>query len=180
MKRAWPESGYGSKNKSGVKAMEVYYQSPVGLIELKGDLQGVTACSFVRSKKKRNFSPATIKAGWDSAPPSLKQAWIQLDEYFKGTRKKFSVKLDLKGSEFQKKVWAELQKIPYGQTRSYREVAEACGEPKAFRAVGQANHQNPVVIFIPCHRVIGADGGLTGYGAGLWRKRWLLAHEKER
>ncbi|MDY0232015.1 MAG: methylated-DNA--[protein]-cysteine S-methyltransferase [Candidatus Saccharicenans sp.] len=160
--------------------MEIYYQSPIGLIKLTGGLPGLTTCSFVQLKNKSNLSPTTIKTSLDSAPASLKQAWVQLDEYFKGTRQKFSVKLDLVGTEFQKKVWAELQKIPYGQTKSYRDIAEACGKPKAFRAVGQANHQNPVVIFIPCHRVIGTDGGLTGYGAGLWRKRWLLAHEKER
>jgi methylated-DNA-[protein]-cysteine S-methyltransferase len=159
--------------------MEIYYQSPIGLIELKGGVRAVEACSFVRLKKKKHLSPSAMKAALDSAPASLRRAWIQLDEYFKGKRRSFSVKLNLTGTQFQRKAWAELQKIPYGQTRSYRDIAEACGRPKAFRAVGRVNHQNPVVIFIPCHRVIGADGGLTGFGAGLWRKRWLLAHEKK-
>jgi methylated-DNA-[protein]-cysteine S-methyltransferase len=109
----------------------------------------------------------------------LQEALRQLDGYFKGQRQRFKVKLNLQGTEFQKKVWRCLQTISYGQTRSYQEIAEACGHPLAFRAVGGANHCNPVAIIVPCHRVIGSDGSLTGFGAGLWRKKWLLEHEKK-
>lgn len=159
--------------------MQLYYHSPIGLIELRGDSKGLQTCSFVREQARTESAGTEDKNLMNSAPQVLKQAWLQLDEYFKGKRKKFSVELNLEGTEFQKKVWAELQKIPYGQIRSYREIARSCDHPLAFRAVGGANHRNPVVIFVPCHRVIGADGSLTGFGAGLWRKKWLLQHEKK-
>jgi len=103
----------------------------------------------------------------------------QLDEYFKGKRRKFSVKLDLRGTVFQKRVWQALLKIPFGGTASYQDIAEAVGNRKAVRAVGNANGANPVAIIVPCHRVIGSDGSLVGYGSGLWRKRWLLSHEQK-
>jgi methylated-DNA-[protein]-cysteine S-methyltransferase len=109
----------------------------------------------------------------------LKECIAQLDEYFRGKRRKFSVNLDLQGTRFQKRVWQALLKIPFGRTASYREVAKAVGNSKAVRAVGNANRVNPVAIIIPCHRVIGSDGSLVGYGSGLWRKRWLLAHEQK-
>ncbi|MBC7362367.1 MAG: methylated-DNA--[protein]-cysteine S-methyltransferase [Candidatus Aminicenantes bacterium] len=157
--------------------MKLYYHSPIGIIELKGDEKGLQSCSFV--KKKKEAEKSEMKSWLENTPESLKEAWQQLDEYFKGQRQSFSVKLNLSGTEFQKKVWQELQKIPFGQTKSYREIAEACGHPGAFRAVGGANYRNPVVIIVPCHRVIGADGSLTGFGAGLWRKKWLLEHEKK-
>lgn len=157
--------------------MKVYYQSPIGLIELEGDEKGIKSCSFV--KKTKTVDKSQKGSSLVEASESLKEAWKQLDEYFKGQRKYFSVKLNLNGTEFQRKVWKELQKIPFGQTRSYREIAEACGCPRASRAVGGANHRNPAVIFVPCHRVIGADGNLTGFGAGLWRKKWLLEHERK-
>ncbi len=101
----------------------------------------------------------------------------QLDEYFSGRRKEFDVPLILPGTPFQKKVWAELQAIPYGTTRSYKEQAELIGDPKAVRAVAKANGDNSIAILVPCHRVIGANGELTGYGGGLWRKEYLLKHE---
>ena len=105
------------------------------------------------------------------------QILSQLDEYFGGRRKEFSLKLDLRGTEFQKRVWRELQKIPFGKSVSYLDVALAVGTRESVRAVGRANGQNPIVIVVPCHRVIGSDGSLTGYGGGLWRKRWLLDFE---
>ncbi len=89
------------------------------------------------------------------------------------------MKLDLRGSEFQEMVWRRLLRIPYGETASYGEIAAAVGRPKAVRAVGNANRLNKIAIFVPCHRVIGQNGGLVGYGGGLWRKKWLLAHERE-
>lgn len=107
----------------------------------------------------------------------IMRAKIELDEYFNGTRKEFTVPLKLIGTEFQKKVWNQLLKIPYGMTMSYGEIAAAIGNPKAGRAVGGANNKNPVPIIVPCHRVIGADGSLVGYGSGLDLKRKLLAIE---
>jgi methylated-DNA-[protein]-cysteine S-methyltransferase len=102
----------------------------------------------------------------------------QLDEYFEGQRKNFNVPLELHGSPFQVQVWTALRAIPYGQTASYAAIAQAVGRPAAVRAVGAANGRNPVSIIVPCHRVIGADGSLTGYGWGVERKAWLLAHER--
>jgi len=101
----------------------------------------------------------------------------QLDEYFNDERHDFDLELDPEGSEFEKLVWAELQQIPFGTTTTYGDIARTLGDPGASRAVGLANASNPIAIIIPCHRVIGADGDLTGYAGGLHRKRWLLAHE---
>jgi len=104
---------------------------------------------------------------------------IQLREYFEGTRKEFTIPLVTPGTEFQQAVWKELMKIPYGTTRSYHEQSVALGKPDSIRAVANANGMNRISIIIPCHRVIGADGHLTGYGGGLKRKKWLLDHEKK-
>ncbi|WP_251859654.1 methylated-DNA--[protein]-cysteine S-methyltransferase [Clostridium sp. Marseille-Q2269] len=109
----------------------------------------------------------------------LKNAHNQLKEYFRGERKEFNLPLDPQGTEFQKKVWEELQKIPYGQTCSYKDIAVSIGNEKASRAVGMANNKNPIPIFIPCHRVIGANGNLVGYAGGLEIKEILLNTEKE-
>lgn len=106
-------------------------------------------------------------------------AVAQIIEYFSGKRKTFDVKLHTPGTAFQQRVWAQLREIPFGEIRSYGEIAAGVGEPKAVRAVGTANGMNRIAIIIPCHRVIGADGALTGYGGGLWRKDWLLKHEQE-
>lgn len=108
----------------------------------------------------------------------IKQAILQLNEYLNGQRKFFELNLKPKGTEFQKKVWKALQNIPYGETRTYKQIAEAIENPKACRAVGMANNKNPIFIVIPCHRVIGTDGSLTGYGAGLPIKEKLLSLEK--
>ncbi len=102
----------------------------------------------------------------------------QLEEYFAGTRREFSVPLDMEGTQFQKKVWRALSEIPYGETRSYSEIAEYIGSPKAARAVGMANHVNPLPVIVPCHRVVGKNGSLTGYAGGLDAKLWLLDMEK--
>jgi len=107
------------------------------------------------------------------------KADTQLREYFAGTRKNFDLPLETEGTEFQKKVWAALLEIPYGETRSYKQIAERAGSPKGFRAVGGANHNNPITIIIPCHRVIAADGGLGGYGGGLDKKTLLLELERK-
>jgi methylated-DNA-[protein]-cysteine S-methyltransferase len=108
----------------------------------------------------------------------IKEAWKQLTEYFLGNRKEFKLPLFPEGTEFQNKVWMALQDIPFGETRSYGEIAKTIGNSKAARAVGMANNRNPIPIFIPCHRVIGANGSLVGYGGGLKIKEYLLTVEK--
>src|SRR5690606_31148847 len=107
----------------------------------------------------------------------LRTAALQLGEYFSGSRTRFSFKIAPEGTDFQKKVWQQLQQIPFGQTISYLELSRTLGDVKAIRAVASANGKNPLWIVIPCHRVIGTDGSLTGYAGGLWRKKWLLEHE---
>ncbi|HEX7588202.1 MAG TPA: methylated-DNA--[protein]-cysteine S-methyltransferase [Anaerolineae bacterium] len=143
-----------------------YYRSPIGTLEIIGSRDGVSSILFVDDD---------VALG--SIPTCLEECALQLDDYFAGRRVEFSFPLDLQGTEFQKRVWRELQKIPFGKTVSYLEVALAVGTREATRAVGRANGQNPIVIVIPCHRVIGRDGSLTGYGGGVWRKRWLLDFE---
>ncbi|MEF9840683.1 MAG: methylated-DNA--[protein]-cysteine S-methyltransferase [Lachnospiraceae bacterium] len=110
----------------------------------------------------------------------IREACHQLEEYFKGERETFALPLELNGSNFQKKVWKELIRIPYGETKSYKQIAEAVSNNRACRAVGMANNKNPIPIIIPCHRVIGASGKLVGYAGGLERKNWLLELEKSR
>jgi methylated-DNA-[protein]-cysteine S-methyltransferase len=112
-------------------------------------------------------------------PACLKECIDQIGEYFQGRRKRFSVRLLMEGTDFQKKVWEQVSKIPFGEKVSYKDLATSIGNEDAFRAVGAANGKNPVSIIIPCHRVIGTNGQLTGYGGGLWRKAWLLKHEAE-
>jgi len=145
-----------------------YYSSPLSLIQLSSDQEALTALDFVVEKK---FP--------ESVTPILERACQQLDEYFSGSRKEFDIPLSMVGTPFQHSVWQELLTIPYAQTTSYQQIAKAIGRPKAVRAVGAANGRNPIAIIVPCHRVIGADGSLTGYGGGLWRKEWLLAHERK-
>lgn len=110
----------------------------------------------------------------------LAQTRKELSEYFNGKRETFSIPLSPEGTEFQKKAWKALEKIPYGETRSYKEEAILAWNPKAVRAIGWANNKNPIVVIIPCHRVIWADGKLVGYGGGIERKKWLLEHEKKK
>ena len=155
---------------SEVDVLVAYYESPIGSIEIKGSEAGVSALNFVEigraQSRRRRLQPGL-----------LADALAQLDEYFRSVRTVFTVKLDLRGTDFQKKVWARLLRVKFGQTTTYKALAEAVGRPAATRAVGGANHRNPVSIIVPCHRVVGSDGRLTGYGGGLWRKDWLLRHE---
>jgi methylated-DNA-[protein]-cysteine S-methyltransferase len=151
------------------KIFKAYYESKIGPLEISGTEKGVTGLRFVRRSAKS-----------DSALPSvMEEALEQLDEYFAGKRKDFSIKLILEGTDFQKKVWKHLRKIPYASTVSYKDIARAIGNEKAVRAVGGANGSNNIVIVVPCHRVIAHDGKLGGFGGGLWRKEWLLKHEKK-
>jgi methylated-DNA-[protein]-cysteine S-methyltransferase len=151
---------------------KAYYQSEIGLLEIIGSEEAIHAVEFVDAEPQNHDQ--------GDLPQAVADCIAQLDEYFKGERQTFSLKLDPKGSEFQKAVWQQLTTIPYGQTVSYLDVAKMIGNEKAVRAVGAANGQNEIVIIIPCHRVIGSDGSLTGYGGGLWRKEWLLSHEGSR
>lgn len=143
------------------------YHSPVGDIQLEYEDGVVIALKNAE---------AGVKA---DAPSALSQrVFQQLDEYFAGRRETFDFPYRLHGTPFQEKVWGALKKIPYGETRSYKDIAEAIGHPKAYRAVGMANHANPIFIVIPCHRVIGESGSLVGYGGGLAMKKALLDLEK--
>lgn len=147
-----------------------YYRSPIGTIELIGNERGLLEVRFAERKASgRRLQP----------PPVIAEAVEQLEEYFAGYRRNFTLKLQLKGTDFEQKAWREVRRVPYGRTASYGEVARSLGQPGAARAIGGANHRNPIVIIVPCHRIIGADGQLVGYGGGLWRKEWLLAHEME-
>ena len=150
-----------------------YLQSPIGRLMLASDGAALTGLYMEPSRKTQS----TDGRSEDAAAPPLAAALRQLTEYFAGTRREFDLPLRLRGTEFQKRVWQELTEIPYGQTWSYGELAKRINNPSASRAVGLANGRNPISILVPCHRVIGADGSLTGYGGGLERKRWLLAHE---
>ncbi len=155
--------------------------APLGLLFLARTERGLRYTGFMDRKSIRRMIAAREEdhpgAVWEASLLELKPMVDQLEAYFCGTRTDFDLPLDPVGSEFQMAVWGALCRIPYARTRSYGEIAKAVGQPKAARAVGLANHDNPIAIVIPCHRVIGADGRLTGYGGGLPRKRWLLQHE---
>jgi methylated-DNA-[protein]-cysteine S-methyltransferase len=150
---------------------KAYHHSALGLLEIIGTAQTIKSVEFIEPEQMVESQPLS-----DSSAAG-KACLAQLDEYFRGERREFSLNLDPTGTEFQKSVWQELLKIPYGKTVSYLNIAQALNNEKAIRAVGAANGQNPIVIIVPCHRVIGSDGKLTGYGGGLWRKEWLLKHE---
>jgi methylated-DNA-[protein]-cysteine S-methyltransferase len=145
-----------------------YYSSPIGILEISGTEEGIASIIFVDEAGKTN-----------SVPEVLNNAYIQLEEYFNGRRKVFDLKLDARGTDFQRKVWDELINIPFGETVTYKDIAIKLGDSNAVRAVGNANGKNPVSIVVPCHRVIGTNGKLTGYAGGLERKAWLLKHEKD-
>ncbi|HAT66149.1 MAG TPA: cysteine methyltransferase [Flavobacteriaceae bacterium] len=140
--------------------------SPIGALSIYGDAMGISEVVFRESEITS-----------EQIPYCLKDAVSQLTEYFEGKRNHFNLQLNPKGTDFQKKVWQQLQQIPFGKTTSYQEMANLLGDPKVIRAAASANGKNPIAIIIPCHRVIGSDGSLTGYAGGLHRKKWLLQHE---
>jgi len=148
--------------------------SPVGILKLIASDKGLAAILWENEDPKRYRLPALLAEG---SHPVLLETERQLTEYFAGQRKQFTVALDFVGTEFQKKVWAALVAIPFGETRSYGEIARAIGNPAAVRAVGAANGKNPISIIAPCHRVIGANGKLTGFAGGLQAKAFLLKIE---
>lgn len=152
-----------------------YTLSPLGRLKLVATDRGLTAILWP------NENPNRVRLGEmteDSQHPVLRQTEQQLREYFSGTRTRFTVPLDLIGTEFQKKVWTALLAIPFGETRAYAELAMQIGHPSAARAVGAANGRNPISIITPCHRAIGSDGSLTGFAGGLDAKRFLLELER--
>jgi methylated-DNA-[protein]-cysteine S-methyltransferase len=146
--------------------------SPIGELLLVGDEHGLERLQMQGGRRPKPIQPA-----WHRDDAALAPVAEQLEEYFAGSRTEFDVPLTMQGDPFQTRVWAELQRIPYGETTSYGQVAKRIGASDAARAVGLANGQNPIAVIVPCHRVIGADGSLTGYGGGLERKRLLLELE---
>ena len=142
-------------------------QTPLGNAKISGEANGISSIKITEENTE-----ITTKI-----PEAFKLVVAQLQEYFDGKRTSFSFPINPTGTEFQRKVWQELLNIPYGATCSYLELSKKLGDPKAVRAVAAANGKNPLWIAIPCHRVIGSDGSLTGYAGGVWRKKWLLAHE---
>ena len=151
--------------------------SPVGPLTLVADGGALVGLYMT---EQRHLPPAEGfgEPADDPDGPPFAEASAQLREYFDGERTEFDLRLFLAGTPFQQRVWAALRDIPYGRTISYGQLADRIGQPSASRAVGLANGKNPVGIIVPCHRVVGADGGLTGYGGGIERKRYLLAHEQ--
>lgn len=142
-------------------------KSPLGFTKIIGDEEGITTVTILDSEEKVT----------DIIPTELEDCVIQLNEYFEGKRKQFDLKLNAEGASFQKKVWKQLEEIPYGKTISYLDLSKQLGDVKAIRAVANANGKNPLWIVVPCHRVIGSNGSLIGYAGGLHRKKWLLEHE---
>jgi methylated-DNA-[protein]-cysteine S-methyltransferase len=149
-----------------------FIASPLGDLLATRDADGITGLFLPTGKH-----PVVPKPEWERDDDSFDDLRAQLGEYFDGTRREFDLVLNAHGTPFQKRVWQALREIPYGETASYGETALAIGAPTASRAVGLANGQNPISIVVPCHRVVGANGSLTGYGGGLEAKQWLLAHE---
>ncbi len=142
-------------------------KTPLGYTEIQGDENGISKIHVMDEDVAISIE----------IPKELKTAVLELHDYFSGKRTTFTFPINPSGTEFQKKVWQELLKIPFGKTCSYLDLSKKLGDVKAIRAVASANGKNPLWIVVPCHRVIGTDGSLTGYAGGLWRKKWLLQHE---
>jgi methylated-DNA-[protein]-cysteine S-methyltransferase len=157
------------------RTLSTSMDSPIGELTITAE-DGLLTGVHMHEQHHFPAIPASVERDDAGLAPIVEQ----LQAYFSGELTVFELQLDLRGTRFQQRVWAELQEIPYGETISYGELARRVGNPKASRAVGLANGRNPVAIVVPCHRVIGADGSLTGYGGGLERKVWLLEHEAAR
>lgn len=144
-----------------------FIDTPLGITKLEGDIHGLASITVLNNKEEIT----TI------IPETLEDTVYQIQEYFEGNREIFNLELNAQGTDFQKRVWSALKDIPYGKTISYLDLSKTLGDVKAIRAVAAANGKNPLWIVVPCHRVIGSDGSLTGYAGGLHRKKWLLEHE---
>ncbi|NLI59338.1 MAG: methylated-DNA--[protein]-cysteine S-methyltransferase [Clostridium sp.] len=149
-----------------------YIDSPIGLIEIKGTKKEIISVLFTDKK-------ANISCYLECLFEEVEKCKKELKEYFEGKRHHFTCKIHFDGTDFQKRVWQELFNIGYGEVASYKKVACNIGKDNACRAVGNANNKNKLLIIVPCHRVVSTKGELTGYAAGLWRKKWLLDHEKK-
>ena len=147
----------------------VYMNTPVGVLTIAEEGGFITNIAF----GERNFD------GIMGENAVISQAKAQLEEYFAGARREFDLPLDMRGTDFQKRVWSALLTVPYGRTATYKDVAIKAGSPKGARAVGMANNKNPIVIVVPCHRIVGADGSLVGFAGGIDTKRFLLELEKK-
>ncbi|MDN3491657.1 methylated-DNA--[protein]-cysteine S-methyltransferase [Winogradskyella bathintestinalis] len=144
-------------------------ETPLGCAKINGDKDGIISVSIVDTQEELSHT----------IPEALLDCTTQIKEYFKEERTSFDLKLNPEGTSFQKKVWERLKTIPFGKTVSYLELSKQLGNVKAIRAVASANGKNPLWIIVPCHRVIGSDGSLTGYAGGLYRKQWLINHESD-
>lgn len=153
------------------KLHKLDYDSPIGVLEIIGTDEAISSIMFEEKVVLENVER-------EDTPTVLKDCYFQLDEYFKGVRQEFTFPIYYEGTVFQKKVWDALTCIPFATTGSYKELALSIGHEKAIRAVGSTNGKNKLSIVVPCHRIIGSNGKLTGYAGGLWRKEWLLRHEK--
>lgn len=151
-----------------MKLYILYFDSPIGIIEIQTNEDSLVSVSIVEKKKRSS----------KLIPFIIRESYEQLQEYFEGTRTEFNLRIYLEGTEFQKKVWNELLRIPCGEIESYKGVAEKIGNIKASRAIGNANNKNKILIIVPCHRVISSSGQLNGYKGGIENKQWLLNHEK--
>jgi methylated-DNA-[protein]-cysteine S-methyltransferase len=145
----------------------VYFNTPIGFVRITEDDGFITSVYLLDGEFEENLPETEL----------LGTAVRQLDEYFKGERREFDLPIKQQGSDFQQGVWAALSKIGYGKTISYSQQSKSMGNPLGIRAIASANGKNHLVIVVPCHRVIGSDGSLTGFGCGIWRKKWLLEHE---
>ena len=158
--------------------------SPVGALLIVVSEAGVQRVDFLDDSKivhcsdgMRSVVVQSTSKQFTGKHPLLCETVVQLVEYFEGNREKFSLPIDVAGTDFQRQAWLALADVPFGETATYKQQAERIGRPKAVRAVGVANSKNPVAIVLPCHRIIGSDGSLTGYAGGLDKKQWLLRHE---
>lgn len=148
---------------------QAHFESPLGMVEITADEQNILSVLFMDAEPQERYSENEISI----------LCKIQLQEYFSSSRNSFHLPLIFPGTEFQKRVWSQLQEIPFGKTISYLQLAKNLGDPKCIRAAGTANGKNPFAIVVPCHRVVGSNDDLVGYAGGLWRKRWLLEHESK-
>ena len=159
--------GFFHRDNFQMETATSYFNSSLGVLRISADEKGITEVHFSKEKERRE----------NGDHPFVRECMTQLEDYFSGKLREFDLPLNPAGTAFQLKVWKALLDIPYGKTISYLELAMTVGDKNSTRAVGSANGKNPIAIIIPCHRVIGHDGKLTGYGGGLWRKEWLLEHE---
>lgn len=160
-----------------IKSKKMYYNSPIGTLKISAENGFISEINFMNEEKENSANNNEDLSKQN--PLLLNKCCKQLNEYFSGKRFRFDFPISQNGTQFQEKVWNELLNIPYGKTLSYLRLSQLIENPKSIRAVGTANGRNNIAIVVPCHRVIGSNGKLTGYAGGLWRKQWLLEHENK-